>query len=227
VSSIPTAAILAVVDRYDDYYRSTPDVFGSAPNQILVERAELIDPTTTALDIACGQGRNSFFLARSGITVHSLDSSVEAVRKVKAVAEKEGLAIRTIHSGFADLQPEAGGYGAILVFGLIPDLKREHVAALVALIEKALAPKGLLFITAFGTWDPAFENHRRVWTEDSENSFCSLDGVVRTYLEPGELVALFPGLEVIHTWEGLGPEHRHGDGAPERHGLAEAVLRRS
>ena len=222
MSSIPAIAILAVMDRYDDYYRSTPDVFGSAPNPVLVQHAELIDPSATALDIAC----NSFFLARSGMTVHALDLSAEAVRQVNAVAEKEGLAIRTIHSGFADLQPEAGGYGAILVFGLIPDLEREHVAALVTLIEKVLAPMGLLFITAFGTWDPAFENHRREWTEESLNSFCSLDGVVRTYLEPGELVALFPGLEVVHSWEGLGPEHRHGDGPPERHGLAEAVLRR-
>jgi len=214
------------MDRYDDYYRSTPEVFGSAPNPVLVQHAELIDPSATALDIACGQGRNSFFLARNGMTVHALDSSIEAVRAVNAVTVEEGLAIRTIHCGFADFQPEAGGYGAILVFGLIPDLKRDDVAALVTTVEKALAPKGLLFITAFGTWDPAFENHQREWTEDSENSFCSLDGVVRTYLEPGELVALFPGLEVIHFWEGLGPEHRHGDGVPERHGLAEAVLRR-
>jgi len=213
------------MDRYDDYYRSTPNVFGSAPNQILVEHAKLIDPSATVLEIACGQGRNSFFLARSGMTVHALDPSVEAVRQVQEMAEKEGLAIRTINSGFSDLHAEAGAYGAILVFGLIPDLKREGVTALVATIEKALAPNGLLFITAFGTWDPAFENHQREWTEDSENSFCSLDGLVRTYLEPDELVALFPGLEVIHSWEGLGPEHRHGDGAPERHGLAEAVLR--
>ncbi len=38
---------------------------------------------------------------------------------------------------------------------------------------------------------------------------------------------LFVKLEVVHTWEGLGQEHRHGDGPTERHGLAEAVLRRA
>ena len=226
MSSIPTIAILAVMDRYDDYYKNTPNVFGSAPNQILVEYADLIDPSAIALEIACGQGRNSFFLARRGMTVHALDPSAEGIRQVEAVAEKEGLAIRTIHGGFADLQPEGNGYGAILVFGLIPELKRDNVTALVATIEKVLAPKGLLFITGFGTWDPAFEDHQREWTEDSLNSFCSLDGLVRTYLEPGDLEALFPGFEVIHSWEGLGPEHRHGDGPPERHGLAEAVFRR-
>jgi cyclopropane fatty-acyl-phospholipid synthase-like methyltransferase len=215
------------MDRYDEYYRSTPEVFGSEPNTILVEHAELIDLSTTALDIGCGQGRNTLFLARRKITVHALDSSIEAVRAVEVAAEFEGLPVRTIHGGFEDLNPDPDGYGAILVFGLIPDLRREQVPALTAAIEKALAPNGMLFITAFGTWDPSFERHQSEWKENTENSFCSLDGVVRTYLEPGELVALFPGLEVIHSWEGLGPEHRHGDGPPERHGLVEAVLRRS
>ena len=213
------------MDRYDDYYRSTPGVFGSEPNTILVEHAELIEPSATALDIGCGQGRNTLFLARRKIAVHALDPSVEAVRAVRAAAEREGLPIRTILGGFEDLEPEPERYGAILVFGVIPDLKRQLVTALVAAIERNLAPDGLLFITAFGTWDPAYERHQTEWAEDAENSFCSLDGVIRTYLEPGELVALFPGFDVIHTWEGLGPEHRHGNGPLERHGLAEAVLR--
>ena len=30
--------------------------------------------------------------------------------------------------------------------------------------------------------------------------------------------------DAVHLWEGLGPEHRHGDGSPERHGKVEAVL---
>lgn len=214
------------MDRYDEHYRSTPNVFGSAPTPVLVEHADLIDPSTTALDIGCGQGRNSIFLARRKIDVHALDSSVEAIREVKAMAGKEGLPIRTMHGGFEDLQPKADGYGAILVFGLIPDLNRAQVKALVAMIEKILSQNGLLFIMAFGAWDPGFERHQSEWSEEEENSFCSLDGLVRTYLKPGELVGLFPGLEVVYSWEGLGPEHRHGDGPPERHGLAEAVLRR-
>lgn len=49
---------------------------------------------------------------------------------------------------------------------------------------------------------------------------------LRTYLEPGELTRLFPGFEIVHSREGLGPEHRHGGGPAEHHGFAEAVLRR-
>jgi SAM-dependent methyltransferase len=215
------------MDRYDDYYRKTPDVFGSEANAILVDHVHLVDPSATALDLGCGQGRNSLFLARRKVPVHALDSSIEAICAVEVAAQMEGLPIRTIHGGFDELVQIPEGYGAVMVFGMIPDLRREQVTALVEMVDRVLADDGVLFITAFGNWDPAFEGHRSKWTEDAENSFCSLDGVVRTYLEPGELVALFPDLEVIHSWEGLGPEHRHGDGPPERHGLAEAVLRKS
>jgi hypothetical protein len=45
--------------------------------------------------------------------------------------------------------------------------------------------------------------------------------------DPNSILVEYAGLETIHSWEGLGPKHRHGDGPPERHGLAEAVLRRS
>jgi hypothetical protein len=48
----------------------------------------------------------------------------------------------------------------------------------------------------------------------------------RTYLEPGELRSLFSDWQVVDSWEGLGPEHRHGTGPVERHGLAEAVFRK-
>ena len=52
----------------------------------------------------------------------------------------------------------------------------------------------------------------------------------RSLLEPGEIATLFeehlpPASEVLHHWEGFGPEHRHGDGPLERHGMAELVLR--
>jgi SAM-dependent methyltransferase len=217
--------MLSAVDRYDDYYRDNPEVFGSQPNTILIDHFDIIEPSSTALDIGCGQGRNSLFLARKKISVHALDPSTEAVRAVDAAAQAEQLPIQTVHGSFEDLEPTDDGYGAILAFGVIPDLRRHQVESMTAMIKQILAPLGVLFITGFGTWDPEFGRYKSEWTEKDENSFCSLDGLVRTYLEPGELVSLFLGFEVVHSWEGLGPEHRHGDGPIERHGLAEAVMR--
>ena len=141
------------------------------------------------------------------------------MEQTAAVAEGEGLQITTQVGVIEDVHRPESGFGAILVFGLIPILTRAQIDAMVASIESLIAPGGLLFITAFTTEDPKFEAHDRPG-EPSEYDHGS-----RTYLEPDELRSLFAGWQVIHYWEGLGPEHRHGDGPVERHGLAEAVFR--
>ena len=47
------------------------------------------------LDIACGDGRNSIYLARLGYVVHAIDFSEEALNRLNYFAEKENLNIET------------------------------------------------------------------------------------------------------------------------------------
>jgi tellurite methyltransferase len=214
------------MDDFDREYRATRDVFGAEAENALVRFAGFLDPRRAVLDVGCGQGRNSLFLARRGIAVDALDPSPVAVEQVTQAAEGEALTIRTMCGSFQEPGELQREYGGILVFGLIPILTRVQIGDMCRFVDKHLGPGGLLLITAFGTWDPDFEVRSTEWTPEDRNSFRSLDGRLRTYLEPGELPALFPGLATVHTWEGLGPEHRHGDGPPERHGMAEAVMKR-
>jgi len=214
------------VDDFDREYRATRDVFGTEPESILVRFADSLDPQRAVLDVGCGQGRNALFLARRGFAVDALDPSPVAVEQVTQAAEVENLPIRTIRGSFLDAVDIQREYGGILIFGLIPILTRAQIGDLCRFVDKHLGSGGLLLITAFGTWDPDFEVRCAGWTLENPNSLRSPDGRLRTYLEPGELPELFPDLTQVHTWEGLGPEHRHGDGPRERHGMAEAVLMR-
>ncbi|MCD4751382.1 MAG: hypothetical protein K8R59_18600 [Thermoanaerobaculales bacterium] len=43
------------------------------------------------------------------------------------------------------------------------------------------------------------------WRSLGPGSFAHADGRIRTYLEAGEILRLFPDWDVIHHWEGLGP----------------------
>lgn len=47
------------------------------------------------LDIACGDGRNSIYLAKLGYTVHAIDFSEEALKRLKYFSKKEKLNIDT------------------------------------------------------------------------------------------------------------------------------------
>jgi tellurite methyltransferase len=212
------------VDDFDAAYGSTPDYFGAEPEASLVRFADLLDLSQPVLDVGCGQGRNTVFLARRGFSVDALDPSRIAVEQIGSLAEKNGLPVRTIHATFQGLGSHDRRYGGILLFGLIPLLSRSEIAELTSCVMSRLESGAFLFITAFGTWDPDFPHRAATWGEEDKNSFRSPDGGLRTYLEPGELTALFPDLSPVYSREGMTPEHRHGDGPSERHGLAEAVL---
>lgn len=214
------------MEGFDSAYSSVPNYFGAGPDPLLVRHVDLIDRSRPVLDIGCGQGRHSFYLARRGLSVDALDPSSIGLEQVAKTASGEGLSIRTICGGFADLGRSKVKYGCILVFGLTPLLSREEIHGLVEMVDATLGPGGTLFITGFGTWDPAYPNHESTREKEGRNSFRSIDGSLGTFLEPDEIVTLFPFLEALEHQEFLGPEHRHGDGAPERHGRAEAILRR-
>jgi trans-aconitate methyltransferase len=55
------------MNDWDQDYASTPDLFGSEPAPILVRHLELLNRSHPVLDVGCGQGRNTLFLARHGL----------------------------------------------------------------------------------------------------------------------------------------------------------------
>ena len=210
---------------YDDAYRSTSSYFGEAPDPLLDRFLGLVEAGAHVLDVGCGQGRNTLFLARRGRRVTAIDPSAVAIEQVTRHAAAEGVEINPVVGGFGNVDLEPQVFGAVMVFGLIPDLPGDRVKPLIGWARSKVANGGSLWLTGFTTEDPAFERHRNQWRSIDVNSFVSPDGMVRTYLAPGEILGSVSDAEVLHHWEGLGPEHRHGDGPVERHGRFEAIFR--
>lgn len=72
-------------DDWDARYAGTELVWGAAPN-MWVERETSGLPTGTALDLACGEGRNSLWLAARGWRVTGVDFSPEAIGKADTLS---------------------------------------------------------------------------------------------------------------------------------------------
>jgi cyclopropane fatty-acyl-phospholipid synthase-like methyltransferase len=209
---------------YDESYSSSPAFFGTEPDPLLADHLALIEKEEPLLDVGAGQGRNALHLARLGYHVDALEPSCEGAAQISAAAARTGLTIGVINQRFEDFRPP-GHYGAALAFGVIPDLARGQVSALLKGIGQWLAPGGLALLTGFTTDDPSFakwSSLRRL----GRNSFEDSRGRIRTFLEPGEVLQLSRQFEAIVCNEGMGPDHRHGKGPLERHARFEAVLRR-
>ncbi len=78
-----TSASMSAGD-WDARYAGSDLVWGAGPN-VWVERETSGLPPGTALDMACGERRNSLWLAAQGWRVTGVDFSPEAIRKAETV----------------------------------------------------------------------------------------------------------------------------------------------
>jgi cyclopropane fatty-acyl-phospholipid synthase-like methyltransferase len=211
---------------YDDTYANTKNNFGEGPEPILRSFYRRMNKSKPVLDIGAGQGRNAVFLAREGFTVDAIDPSKVATETISDMATHEKLPIHAYQSSFGEFVPQTDFYSGILIFGLIQILSWEDIDLLREKIKQWTGEASLVFITGFTVADASFTRYSQTWKAIGKNSFAGEPGNLRTYLEAGEILDLFNEYEVVHHWEGMGPEHRHGNSPIERHAMTEVVLQR-
>jgi tellurite methyltransferase len=82
--------------KWDGRFRAEECVLGAEPSVYLADTINLIKsmiPGRRAIDIACGEGRNSIFLAKHGFDVLGLDISEAGLEKARGWMAREGLKI--------------------------------------------------------------------------------------------------------------------------------------
>ena len=227
---------------FDREYSLSEHYFGEGPEAILINFMGEINLAYPVLDVGCGQGRNSFALARNEVTpfrVLVIDPSKQAVQTVQQIADAESLPIVAATLGFEDIDENAllqlttsRTLSAVLLFGILQILTRETINQFINKTYRLLAEGGLVFITAFSTEGPDVIRHQQTWEQIGENSFRNPDDPndVRTYFAPDEILKLLDQerFRVIHHREYLGPMHKHSEnGTLHQHAMIELVAKRS
>uniref|UniRef100_UPI0022EB5E98 class I SAM-dependent methyltransferase n=1 Tax=Falsiroseomonas oryzae TaxID=2766473 RepID=UPI0022EB5E98 len=126
---------------WDERYSSGDFQFGEAPNRYLEELRPWFAPGMRALALGDGEGRNGAWLAQQGLVVTSLDWSPVGMAKAERLAERRGVAMRTVVADAAAWDyPEAGFDLVAWIYLHLPPADRAAAAAGAA---RALAPGGL------------------------------------------------------------------------------------
>ncbi|MEV6277284.1 class I SAM-dependent methyltransferase [Nocardia sp. NPDC051832] len=150
---------------WDARYAQSELVWGAPPNSTVVEhvygleRAIILRPETPggalpehprALDLACGEGRNTLWLATHGWQVDAIDYSQVGIDKGRTVATRLSRSVRSrISWHCADVTDLAGAGIAgpyelvLMVFLHLPAAQRREVVRRAA---NLLAPEGTLLV---------------------------------------------------------------------------------
>jgi 2-polyprenyl-3-methyl-5-hydroxy-6-metoxy-1,4-benzoquinol methylase len=78
---------------WDRRYSADGYIFGTDPNLFLVSQSALFRPGQRVLDVACGEGRNSVWLARRGCEVLGIDVSPLGLQKARRLAEDSSVQV--------------------------------------------------------------------------------------------------------------------------------------
>jgi SAM-dependent methyltransferase len=147
------------------------------PATWLVEHQHLLPRSGTALDVACGRGRHSLWLAERGLVVHAIDNNADAVDGLARIASARSLSVRSrvldLEGGSAQLPERA--FDLVVVFNY---LHRPLFPALVG----ALRPRGLLIYETFTRAQAARG-------KPTNPAFLLQPGELRRLVEPLEVVA--------------------------------------
>lgn len=175
--------------RCDDNYFT--DKYGmTRTHSEVVHAATIVAPGKT-LDLGCGNGRNSLYLAANGFDVTAWDKNPNSIQNLENIRREEGL--ENLHSAIQDLNNLSfdGEYDFILSTVVLMFLEAKTIPGLIANMQRFTKPGGYNLIVA---------------AMDTEDYPCTV-GFPFAF-KPQELSNYYAGWELLKYNEEVGELHR-------------------
>ena len=99
---------------WDQRYSAPEYIFGTSPNLFLASQQHLFKPGDRVLDIACGEGRNSVWLASLGCQVLGMDVSPLALTKARQLAADRGVTVAWQEADVRSWQWQPDAFDAVV-----------------------------------------------------------------------------------------------------------------
>lgn len=126
-------------EKWDKKYLNTPKLLEDREASVKVKKASQITNGKNALDIACGAGRNSIYLAKNDFKVDAVDISEVALKNLKSKSIKN---INPLLFDLDEYSPKENYYNLIVMTNFL-DRK------LISKLEKSLTLDGILVIETY------------------------------------------------------------------------------
>jgi 2-polyprenyl-3-methyl-5-hydroxy-6-metoxy-1,4-benzoquinol methylase len=168
--------------RWNDRYRAGAYQFREHPSAILLDWQDALTGHS-ALDLACGRGRNAIHLATLGFDVDAIDISDIAIQQATQRADSMDLHIHWLTHDLERCVQLVGPYDLILMIRYVDN-------TLLSTVVKLLAPRGKILVeehlvsneAVIGPTNPGFR------------------------VQPGSVQRALCGLEIEREFEGLTEE---------------------
>ena len=150
--------------EWDEVYRNYPlDELGwelGKPRTLLVEYMEKgLLPKGKALDLCCGAGTNTLYLAQNGFDVTGIDISKTAIGIAKKKTLFANVHLDFLIESFVDLSFGDGKFDFVFDMGCFHHVHVEERAKFIAGVHRVLREGGIYMLTCFSYRNGPAWNH--------------------------------------------------------------------
>lgn len=209
-----------IKSSFDIIYASTKfPTFGLIPTFELKHFIKDNKMIGTALDLGCGDGRDTLFLAEIGWDMTAIDISIEAIRKLRIFAKKQGLTkkIKAIHSDIRMWSYPKNYYDLIIAITCLDHINKKDCVDVLKRIRYSLKNNGITFIQVHTIDDPGYFK--------KSSDYSELSYMIKHYFKRNELLYLVqPSFYIIKYEEKKEKDLDHGK--PHYHGFAYVIAKK-
>jgi cyclopropane fatty-acyl-phospholipid synthase-like methyltransferase len=186
---------------WDAEYHKYKQIWGERPSELALEASKRLiyskGKPYRVLDIGCGYGRDTVFMAKSlGFRTLGIDISEKAIE----MAKDNAINAQAMKAEFklTDFRDVRGYFDVILVSNLYHLLPPEGRRDLAVHVTRLLAPEGRLFLNAISISD---KEHYGIGTPVPGEENTWIDGKYIHLTTDEELRGAFPALKVKELYE--------------------------
>jgi tellurite methyltransferase len=188
--------------HYNKKYSKKEFYWELKPSELVVNSIQHITKKGKVLDLGCGEGKDSFALAKNRFDVTAIDISHEGIEKLKKFAEKEKLKIKTNTSDIKEYLRNCRKFDAIFAMNVLQFIDEKNIFKIIKQIKSKTKSNGLNVIASFIAKN----------TQQKK----SILSKGRYFFDKGELKEIYSDWKIIFYEEKLSdlethgePEHRH------------------
>lgn len=193
------------------------------PNHLLVKFLPYVQKGKV-LDLGCGKGQNSFFLAENGFEVEAVDIDSIYIEDIEKITKKQKLKIDAFLEDIRKYEIKPQKYSLILAINSLIFLKKSEFKTILNKIKKDLKPEGIIIISGFTVHDPSFLKFQKTHSMIEKNTFCDKNNRYWQFLEKNELKNYFrKNFQTLYYREKIVKDRK-----PKfhYHGIAEIVVKK-
>jgi 2-polyprenyl-3-methyl-5-hydroxy-6-metoxy-1,4-benzoquinol methylase len=174
-----------------------------------------------ALDIGCGQGDNSIFLARHNFEVEAIDINEKYISYLKTTSKRENLSLIPQKKDIRNFKFNKH-YSLILAINCLQFMKESERDSIIRKAQTSLNIGGLFFVSVFTIKDDSYKKLSKINQPVEENTFYSRkERRYWNFFNLNELKNYFTKEFKILFYNERRIKDAHP--LPHRHGIAEIV----